>query len=278
MTARGFACVSIVVLAFYRAALAADPVPFGGPTGVVFTFNASLSDEFNGSSLDLGKWTSKSTPWRGRWPAFNMPENSQVSDGSLQQTMKTGELPSPVPLGTDPRDKTRKPYQFSTGFIMSTALSGYGYYEARIKSAHVLGVSGFWLDKLTTPMSQWEEIDIVCQRGTLTPKYAVFAAHSAAGSVAKTDPYLDYKTSSDLTAGYHVYGLAWTADTLTWYIDGVQCYQAPNTRWHNQQRVMFDLEADPIYVEDLPDPKTLPKSMRVDYFRFWTMTAAQRPL
>jgi beta-glucanase (GH16 family) len=166
---------------------------------------------------------------------------------------------------------------------MNTTATGYGYYEARIKSAADNIVSGFWLDDPRTdsnpsdPNFNWEEIDIVCQRGTVESNNAVFSAHSAVGSVAGTDPYRDYATTKNLTSGYNVYGLSWTPTTLTWYFNGVACLQAPNTYWHDPQFVMFDLEADPIYEGAMPNTSLLPASMSVDYFRYWTEAPEPSP-
>ena len=262
----------MLLLSASGSAYAADPVPVGGPAGEHFTYNSALSDDFNGTSLDLSKWSTdflQPTEWQPRWPAYNMPANNVVSGGCLTQVQKVGGLPSPTPVNS-----SGQRYQETTGFIMSTAATGYGYYEAKIQSAADNIVSGFWLDDPRTdsntsdPNCNWEEIDIVCQRGTADPNTAVFFGHSAAGSRAGTDPNLNYASGSDLTAGYHVYGLSWTPTTLTWYFDGVARLQATNTYWHDPQYVMFDLESDPGYA-GMPNTNLLPAAMSVDYFHYW---------
>ena len=275
----------LLVLSLSRTSLATNPVPVGGPTGELFTFDPALSDEFDSQSIDSSKWTTSVPPsfTVGRWPSYYMPGNSQIaassgaSDGSsLKVTLKAGGLPTPTP--TDP---TNGAYQYSTGVVMSTALSGYGYYEARIETAHVKADSAFWLDSPTN--SSWEEIDIMEQLGTNNydgtgnriKSYHV-AAHSAAGSAAGTDPADWYQTPSDLTSGYHVYGLSWTPSTIDWYFDGAQILQVPNTYWHDPQHIIFDLETNLTWA-GTPESKLLPAAMNVDYFRMWTMTAVPEP-
>ena len=44
---------------------------------------------------------------------------------------------------------------------------------------------------------------------------------------------------ADLTAGYHVYGMLWTAQTMTFYIDGQQIYQAPTLKVMNAPYYML---------------------------------------
>ena len=270
----------LLVLSLSRTSLAANPVPVGGPAGELFTFVPTLSDEFNSPSIDSSKWSTSVPPsWTvGRWPSYYMAGNSQTaasagaSDGSsLTQTLKAGGLPVPTP--TDP---TNGAYRYSTGVVMSTATSGYGYYEARIQTAHVKADSAFWLDSPTN--SSWEEIDIAEQLGTNNydgtgnriKSYQV-AAHSTAGSAAGTDSAHWYQSSSDLTAGYHVYGLSWTPGTINWYFDGVLTYQVPNTYWHDPQHIIFDLETNLTWA-GTPEPSLLPAAMSVDYFRMWTMS------
>jgi beta-glucanase (GH16 family) len=79
-----------------------------------------------------------------------------------------------------------------------------------------------------------------------------------------------------LTGGYHVYGLAWTPSTITWYFDGAETYQASNTYWHDPQHIIFDLETN-IPWAGTPESNLLPAAMSVDYFRMWTMTDVPEP-
>src|SRR5579862_9370008 len=111
MTANRFSfpIAMLLVLSLSRTTQATDPVPVGGPTGELFTFDPTVSDEFNSQSIDSSKWTTSVPPsWTvGRWPSYYMPGNSQIaassgaSDGSsLTVTLQKGGLPTPTP--TDP--------------------------------------------------------------------------------------------------------------------------------------------------------------------------------
>src|SRR5262249_21296674 len=99
----------------------------------------------------------------------------------------------------------------------------YGYVEARMKMAKGKGLwSAFWM--LPAPNADGTfhdndgELDVVENIG-VAPTSATMFAHK--GSARKGT---DYNTGTDLTAGFHTYGLDWQADHLTWYIDGKQLF------------------------------------------------------
>ena len=55
-------------------------------------------------------------------------------------------------------------------------------------------------------------------------------------------PTVGWKPTWDGSAEFHVYGLDWNADTLTWYDDGVQRRQIKNSNWIVPGCLMFDAE------------------------------------
>ena len=84
---------------------------------------------------------------------------------------------------------------------------------------------------------------------------------------------------------YHVYGLDFEADTITWYVDGVQRRQLKNTYFVIPMPLIFDIE---IFTDWFGTPldSELPATFYVDWVRGWskstnppipTPTATPRP-
>lgn len=115
----------------------------------------------------------------------------------------------------------------------------YGYIEARVKlPAAQNGIwPAFWMLKEGGPAYVGDgggEIDIMEWVGT-EPEYNNFSVHSCRTSVdgqtirigGKTYPYTVQTVLSDIT-GWHCYGVLWTHESITGYIDGSPVLTVPN--------------------------------------------------
>ena len=186
------------------------------------SYHLSFDEEFNGASLDTVKWSiATNNPGPGTYVnnRFN-PANVSVSGGSLDLSVSQS--------GTTP------PY--NAGFITTGSSSGNfhtgpSYIEARIKfptsvngAAHGL-VPAFWGNGFYTggPNSDPPEIDFPEWRGHNPTKefLAVYPTpDTTSGFGFVPSPVGIPDTGADLGAGYHVFGLLWTATQVKWYMDG----------------------------------------------------------
>ena len=185
------------------AAVAAGP---HGSTGGRWAL--TFEDTFDGTALDAGKWSS-GFGWGPRSRGdlgFCDPANNVVGGGVLVQRIER-------------RAQGGKP--FSVGCVNSRDKFSqlHGYWEARIQMPGCSGARGaFWAkpddDSWPPDIGVTEVLGAERSRATM-------AAHWRAedGSVAgRSGGHED----SDFSAGYHVFGVEWTAGELVWFVDGVE--------------------------------------------------------
>ncbi len=95
----------------------------------------------------------------------------------------------------------------------------YGYFEIRAQDPAGKGMfPAFWL--LPTDGTWPPEIDVYEQIGNRLDYVSQGAASAAAQTQNKGT-----NTGIDMTQGFHTYAMEWTAQTITWFIDGVQSFQ-----------------------------------------------------
>lgn len=97
----------------------------------------------------------------------------------------------------------------------------YGYFEARLELPDEKGAwPAFWL--MPADGSWPPEIDIMEAYGTEQTVQTLHSKETGAHTQSYTKTFVDGATS-----GMHSYGLLWTEDSLTWYIDGTAVKTAP---------------------------------------------------
>lgn len=148
----------------------------------------------------------------------------------------------------------------------------YGYFEARIQAPRGVGV---WMDwRLHSTFSWPPAIDVGLVFGRRTDQ--VRFAHYYGAPFPNHSQWQDTFATEDLSLGFHVYGVEWTAAEIIWYLDGVE-------RARTGQSV--DQQTDPLHLtlgllvgtgkapSEPPDGTTQwPQFMRIDWVRAW-----QRP-
>ncbi|MDA0780625.1 MAG: family 16 glycosylhydrolase [Bacteroidetes bacterium] len=106
------------------------------PSGTKWELVKSMSDEFKGKHIDENKWQISGQGWIGRAPGLFLPENIEVSDGSLKITAT--KLEKPIV-------KQNKTFTHGGGYVGSRAAMKYGYYECEMKANKTFMSSTFWL-------------------------------------------------------------------------------------------------------------------------------------
>jgi beta-glucanase (GH16 family) len=111
-----------------------------------------------------------------------------------------------------------------SGLITSQFLLSqrYGYFEMRAQLPAGQGLwPAFWL--LPWDGTWPPEIDVMEMLGNSTRRYYV-SVHARPSGAAAIDA-VTAVTAPDLTAGFHVFGVAWRPDTIRFFLDDVMVHE-----------------------------------------------------
>lgn len=227
------------------------------------------SDEFEGSSLDLQKWSHQTGGggWGNNELQNYRPENTTVSDGLLKITAKRENLGSNA--YTSSRIRTINKADFT-----------YGRMEARIRLPYGQGIwPAFWMMPTDDKYGGWPksgEIDIMEHIGR-EPKKIYGTIHFGPewpNNKSTGGSYEAYR--EDFSKEFHVFAVEWEPSEIRWYIDDY-LYSTKKTsdlgaeRWPFDQRFHFILNvAVGGNWPGSPDGTTIfPQVMEVDYVRVY---------
>lgn len=235
-------------------------------SGMKLTF----ADEFD--SLDLYSTWKPTDQWGNRYLSGN--EELQIyvdpkykdlglnpfsiSDGALNiKAAKAGD--NAAMLGK----------QYTSGMLSSFGSDGfsqqYGYFEIRAQLPAGKGMwPAFWL---LSDSGNWPpELDIMESIGSVN-NYAVQSIHSKDGNEGETT-----YTSENLQEGFHTYGMNWTADKITYYIDGEEKAEfATPSDMHGKMHMLLNLAVGGSWPGS-PDSSTdwSKTNFKVDYVRVYS--------
>lgn len=249
-------------------------------------------DEFNGASLDTAKWgyqtgikdiygSSVGPDYWGNGELQYYTEDAvSVENGSLKITatkQQQGDRPY-----TSGRILTRDKVSFT-----------YGYFEARMKTPTGSGMwPAFWmLPQPSSPANSeneyggWPangEIDIMEAKGRLENKVDT-TLHF--GKAWDAHDYVTKETTlSSNTDEWHTYAVDWTADAISWFVDGQKVLTVTKDRWWSQDvsnqgksqpfdkpfYIIFNLAVGGMYDSyNQPDGSFTSAAMYVDYVRVY---------
>lgn len=249
-------------------------------------------DEFNGASLDTAKWgyqtgikdiygSSVGPDYWGNGELQYYTEDAvSVADGALKITatkQQQGDRPY-----TSGRILTRDKVSFT-----------YGYFEARMKTPTGSGMwPAFWmLPQPSSPANSeneyggWPangEIDIMEAKGRLENKVDT-TLHF--GKAWDAHDYVTQETTlSSNTDEWHTYAVDWTADAISWFVDGQKVLTVTKDRWWSQDAsnqgksqpfdkpfyIIFNLAVGGMYDSyNQPDGSFTSAAMYVDYVRVY---------
>jgi beta-glucanase (GH16 family) len=233
------------------------PMPAGQRDGWELMF----SDEFDGPSLDRGRWADHSSaePDMGRGNPgnqqleWNQAANCTVRDNELVMTAKREAVTS--------QGGTR--YAWTSCLITSAPSYDfqYGYIEER---SILPPQKGFWPAFWT-----WQARGV--DQHTETDVYEFYSDnHRRLYGTQFSGPRArcDIAPSFDPTQDWHTYGVAIEPSGTTWYVDGRQVCTSPATS-DGSTNIISNLA---VYAKIPPDPSVTTATKRVDYIRAW-----QRP-
>ncbi|TWT40642.1 family 16 glycosylhydrolase [Botrimarina hoheduenensis] len=242
---------------------ATDDLPLSDQAGSEgWVLDAATSDEFNGDTLNDELWMPRHRSWRGRAPALFSEENVEVRDGRLRLWMRKNGAPR--------GDANPDYHTYTSAAVHAKKRTLYGYYEVRAKPMASAGSSSFWFAGTS---DGWRtEIDVFELGGKaeghenrVNMNLHVFwtpedRSHRNWGGV--------WKAPRPLADDFHVYGLAWTPERITYYVDGSPVRWVDNGYWHQPIYTIFDSETMPDWL-GTPEDDDLPSVYEIDYLRVW---------
>jgi beta-glucanase (GH16 family) len=278
--------LSPLALGVVAALCAATPAAWGAPAPTAVG-PLTWSDEFNGTSLDLTRWSHRATG--PRHDGFLTPEAVSVGGGAL--TIKT---------------YTEEGRHYS-GMISTQRVGSvgyeqrYGYFEARVKFDSAPGQwSAFWLQSPTfgnpigDPAAAGVEMDIAEHRTRCvaapapTPPATCAPDRDISDRIQQAvvwDGYgMDSKSAvklSDPLTGlandtWHTWALRWTPENLTFYYDGTPVWFRASPISRRTQYVILSSEVGGFFAGSPPPDgygprETSTTDMQVDYVRIWSL-------
>lgn len=232
------------------AAGADDPKPYPDRAGWTLTFH----DEFDGSTLETGKWLDRY--WHGRTHSNNekqyyAPDGYEVRDGHLR-------------LIAQKREMGGKAYTSGMVCSFERFSQRYGYFEIRAKFPKGKGYwPAFWL--LPDDKSWPPEIDVLEILGH-EPNVLYMTNHWR-DEARKHGSRGGKFEGPDFSADFHVFAVEWTPEELVWYVDGKERFRSREGVMQKSAYVIANLAVGGDWPGD-PDATTVfPGTMEVDYIR-----------
>ena len=220
-----------------------------------------ISDEFNGSDLDLKKWENFNRFYPGKKPGVYSPENVRVRNGMLE-------------LWAQATSAQNRQSGYTVAYVGGKQMSRYGYFEVRAKPMPARINSAFWLYRWTPTGTYEVDVFEVFATSPGHEKTMHTNAHAYHGDPKlesdqnrQSDPF-GWQAPEPLGAGFHTYGLEWNENELRFYFDNQLVRTKPNTDWHEAMSVRFTTETHPDW-GGMPTRGELPAAFLIDYFRAW---------
>lgn len=222
-------------------------------------YRRDASDEFSGSVLNKDRWHDINPGWEGRDTGRFHASQVKQRNGALRLSAANngGEEPAPT--------------KYLTGTVVSTATFRYGYYETRTITAPAGITSSFWFYRIEPDI--WTELDVYENGGLdaysreARSNAHVFKLPGNAAVPRSVDSDI-HSIGYDVRTRWTVYGMYWTPEKVEFYINGCKVRFIENRHFHQPLNAVFDMEVMTSWMGE-PDPKTLPATYQIDYYRVW---------
>ena len=246
----------------------------GPPEGI--SWKLHWHDEFDGVSVDTSKWTVLDAHLiKNNELQYYDPEDVYLENGSLILRSRQHDPPviRPHPDGHDAA------FEFTSGLVESPGLFShtYGWIEIRAKLPSTQGIwPAHWMLGESFPRIGWPrcgEIDIMEFLGHDVDTVH-FSRHFG-------NPYTHRGTSysgPDFSRDFHTYALHWTAEEMSWFVDGTLRYRtslADSREIYQQPFYLILNTAVGGHWPGPPDHTTVfPQYHEIDYVRWYVESEA----
>jgi beta-glucanase (GH16 family) len=240
------------------------------PDGYRWEMVRELSDEFNGSQLDSGKWAPNHPYWQGRQPSRFSEANVSVRDGKLELRSTTM-----VKNLSETKNPQQDIWVQAACVSSKTPVASYGYYEVRMKASKLTMSSSFWMQ------GKYSEIDVAEQFGepinrSWRRRYMLMDTHYFSGN-PRSDHHVPARSQMSTAADdkYHIYGVWWKdKNSVVYFLDGKEVTRlTPAGAFLEPMYVFFDTEvfqeAGLPSVDSLNDSRK--NTMYVDWVHSWKL-------
>ena len=189
------------------------------------------SDEFNGSSVDPGKWHVRNATYNSYELSYltSRPQNVSVSGGALTITA---------------RRESMGGRQYTSGYLdtIGKAQWRYGRFEMRAKLPLTAGTSkglwpAFWMRSVTQPA----ELDVMEAVGSATGgttwDRVVHTIHQDTNGTLDHQGHETTLPSGELPTDWHTYAVEWEPGSMRFYLDDALVWQRSlaTTPWLDQR-------------------------------------------
>lgn len=242
------------------------------------------NDEFDGDTLDTGKWGFRLHLLQQRHETFSDQGAILDGKGNLLLTLqeKDGHFHSPhLQTGSNYLDRPGGSFCFDSGteapklvwpvaqFETAKFMHKYGYYEIRCKLPTQEGWwAAFWLQSpvigcCPDPRIAGVEVDIMenFTRDGIISHNNHWNGYGADWSHIGSGPRQLEKTADD----FHVFGLDWSPDGYTYYVDGKESWHVDGPVSDREQFILISTECMGYRRGNSPDER-LKKAVLPDYF------------
>ena len=237
-----------------------------------------FADEFNdpaGTTPSTARWTAETGPAQNNELQYYTPNRNAATDGAGNLAIEARRevtAGSSCPGG---------PCQYTSGRINTAGkfTVQYGRIEARIKVSGTPGLwPAFWMLGADFPQVGWPtsgEIDIMEHLGRIPDTtYSTVHGPNYFGGGGIGSPYT---IAGDFAAAFHTYAVDWSADRMTFSVDGTSFLTLTRAQVEARGRWVFDhpffLILNNAVGGDWPGPPNastvLPQRMLVDYVRVY---------
>ncbi|TKB96891.1 glycoside hydrolase family 16 protein [Pedobacter cryophilus] len=175
-------------------------------------YKLSFNDEFEGKSLDITKWDYRlAAKIGGGYSSNQLEDNVSINNGVL---LVKGVFKDPKAGGIN-----------SGGGVISKAHFRYGYYESRVKTQDgPFWHSSFWTYN-TKDKTRATEIDVFERDSEYDKPDGIIKIRQnviqhSSGKPITLKGSIKLPLNFDPSADYHIYGMLWEENQVTFYIDG----------------------------------------------------------
>lgn len=240
---------------------------------------ASTPTNYILTSANTGTWNTRQ-PWGPNTIANseqqyypNIAEDGTRKSGGNNPFSVAGSILSITGAAAPGGSSNSQPY--TSGVL--TTYNGYqplyGYFECRMKSPPGQGVwPSFWLYRLPMPNdNSITEIDIMEWPGTGISATTIYQTiHSGTTSAPIDTQFVPQMAANDMSANYHLYGVDWRSDKITFYIDRVMTGSlATAADLKSPMFVVVNLALGGTWPGNVVNTGQVPAVMLVDYVRVW---------